>query len=84
MAILSANYLFYLIPHARRTFQTEAGSNPKLKFTNTQKTLWKIAVVMAIVILPIAMTASCTMKPQQSLGTYSSKVADDLTGNAQE
>lgn len=82
-AMITANYLFYLIPHARRTFESEAGSNPKLKFGSTQKTLLKIAAVMAIVILPMALAVSWTIGPQQS-PTYSSKAADSLSGNAQE
>lgn len=56
-AMITANYLFYIIPPARRAFEAEAGGNPKHKFRNTQRTLLKIAGVMAIVILPIALAA---------------------------
>jgi hypothetical protein len=80
LAMITANYLFYLIPHARRTFKEEAGNNSKLKFRNTQKVLLKIALIMALVILPIALIASWKIKPQQVQSTITQK-ADFLQNN---
>ena len=82
LAMISANFLFYHIPPARRAFDAEAGDNPNLHYGNAQKDLLKIAAVMAIVFIPIALIASWQIEPKQAPGTYSSKTVTDLPGNA--
>jgi hypothetical protein len=65
LAMLSANVLLFLIPHARRTFEAEAGANMKLHFRASQKALVKVAAVMAIIAVPVALAASWKLEPPQ-------------------
>ena len=64
LAMITANLLLYLIPHARRTFQAEAGGNPELQFAGAQGILLKIAAIIAMITIPIALIASWNIRPQ--------------------
>jgi hypothetical protein len=75
LAMLTANLLLFLIPHVRRTFEAEAGTNPKLHFAGSQKALLKVAAIIALITLPIAVAASSRIEPHQPVAPDFPKAA---------
>ncbi len=65
LAMLSANLLLFLIPPARQALAAEAGDNPKLQFTGSQKALLKAALITATFALPIALAAAWSISACQ-------------------
>lgn len=73
LAMLTTNFLLFLIPPARRAFESEAGDDPKLHFAGTQKALLKVAGVVALVAVPTALLAAWRIEPQQRPAVHSPK-----------